>query len=233
MLMTCIIVEDQPPAQRILKKYIEDIGGLDLKQIFSDALAAMKYLQLHEIDLIFLDIHLPKLSGIDLIKLLDRKPHIILTTAFSDYALDGYDLDVVDYLLKPFSFERFVRAVNKAKGQLKEASPIVSVENKWSTDWIFVKSGSEYLNLEVRKIEYIKSDGDYTEVHIGSSRKLINHSLKFWTEHLPEDMFCQVHKSYIVNVSQIQKVVGNQLYIEGAIIPVGRMYKEGFFERYL
>ncbi|MCB0667491.1 MAG: response regulator, partial [Saprospiraceae bacterium] len=109
--MNCIIIEDQPPAQRILKKYIEDYGHLELKAIFPDALQAINLLKSQSIDLIFLDIHLPKISGIDFLKTMPQKPQIILTTAFPDYALESYELDVVDYLLKPFSFPRFVQAI--------------------------------------------------------------------------------------------------------------------------
>ena len=114
--MDCIIIEDQAPARRILEKYISDIGTLQLKAAFTDALSALDFLRNEKIDLIFLDIHLPKMSGIDFLKSLSHPPRIILTTAFQDYALEGYELDVVDYLLKPFSFQRFVKAVTKAMG---------------------------------------------------------------------------------------------------------------------
>ncbi len=109
--MNCIIIEDQPPAQRILKKYIQDIGSLHLKATFSDAIQAMEFLKTEAVDLIFLDIHLPKISGIDFLKAMQNPPHVILTTAFPDYALESYEFNVVDYLLKPFSFQRFVKAV--------------------------------------------------------------------------------------------------------------------------
>ncbi|MGB5228874.1 MAG: response regulator, partial [Eudoraea sp.] len=111
--MNCIIIEDQPPAQRILKKFIEDIGSLQLKGVFSDAIQAMEFLKTNSVDLMFLDIHLPKISGIDFLRTMPNPPFVILTTAFSDYALESYDLNVVDYLLKPFSFQRFVKAVSK------------------------------------------------------------------------------------------------------------------------
>jgi len=232
--MTCIIVEDQPPAQRILKKYIEEVGILDLKGVFSDALAALQFLESDSVDLMFLDIHLPKLSGVQLIKILDKKPHIILTTAFSDYAIDGYELDVVDYLLKPFSFERFVKAVSKVKSKHNVAvNSNVSEDSNKQPDFIFAKAGSEYLNIEIRNIKYIKADGDYTEVHFGDAKKLINNSLRFWAEQLPNDIFCQVHKSYLVNVSFVEKVSGNQIYISDNYIPIGRTYKELFFEKHL
>ena len=120
-MMRCIIIEDQPPAQRVLKKYITDLGTIELAGTFPDALQAMEFLRKGEIDLIFLDIHLPKISGIDFLKTLVQKPNVILTTAFSDYALESYDYNVVDYLLKPFSFERFIKAVSKVR--MSEVEP--------------------------------------------------------------------------------------------------------------
>lgn len=231
--MTCIIVEDQPPAQRILKKYITDIGLFELKGVFADAIAAMQFLESEMVDLMFLDIHLPKLSGVQLIKILDRKPQIILTTAFPDYALDGYELDVADYLLKPFSFERFVKAVKKVQNNGKHKDQIKIKEATQQDDFIFAKAGSEYVNVEFSSIKYIKADGDYTEVHFGDSKKLINNSLRFWVEQLPDALFCQVHKSYVVNVSCIEKVSGNQLIIDDNAIPIGRTYKDLFFEKHL
>ena len=233
MSMTCIIVEDQPPAQRILQKYILDIGLFELKGVFADAIAAMQFLESEMVDVMFLDIHLPKLSGVQLIKILDKKPQIILTTAFSDYALDSYELDVVDYLLKPFAFERFVKAVKKVKNKTKQVDSNRVEESGQHADFIFAKAGSEYVNVELRSIKYIKADGDYTKVHFGDSKKLINNSLRFWVEQLPEALFCQVHKSYIVNVSYIEKVSGNQLIIEDQAIPIGRTYKDLFFDKYL
>ncbi|MFT4567697.1 MAG: DNA-binding LytR/AlgR family response regulator [Saprospiraceae bacterium] len=231
--MTCIIVEDQPPAQRILKKYIRDIGLLELKGVFADALSAMQFIESEMVDIMFLDIHLPKLSGVQMIKILDKKPNIVLTTAFSDYAIDGYELDVIDYLLKPFSFERFVKAVTKVKHKSTPLANSSTIESPKQADFIFAKAGSEYVNVEISSITYIKADGDYTEVHFGYSKKLINNSLRFWKEQLSGDIFCQVHKSYLVNVSCIEKVSGSQLFIKGQYIPIGRTYKEAFFAKHL
>ena len=140
--MTCIIIEDQPPAQRILQKYIEDFGGLQLEATYSDALQAVKFLGQNKVDIIFLDIHLPKISGIEFLKNLPNPPQVILTTAFPEYALEGYELNVVDYLLKPFSFERFIKAV--AKVQLRrtdhESVAVESVESHGKKE-LFIKSG--------------------------------------------------------------------------------------------
>ena len=233
---SCIIIEDQPPAQRILQKYIKDIGNLELKGIFSDALTALEYLKDQAIDVIFLDIHLPKISGIDFLKILPSKPKIIFTTAFSEYALQGYELDVVDYLLKPFSFERFVKAVSKAVYQqentaLLQTSPPSSSAIKES--FLFVKTGKEYQKIDISNIQFIKSDGDYTHLFLTNGKHLASHPLKYWIDKLDATIFCQIHKSYLVNVQHISKVTGNQVYIKDNLLPIGRTYREGFISDYL
>ncbi len=230
--MHCIIIEDQPPAQRILKKYIADIGSLQLKATFSDALQAMDFLKTETVDVIFLDIHLPKISGIDFLKTLDHPPHIILTTAFPDYALESYELSVVDYLLKPFSFQRFVKAVSKVPIK-KEVNP-QHVDIGQVKKEIFIKSGYEHIKVVIDDIRYIKSDADYTELHIPQKKYLSTEPLRYWVENLDRNQFVRIHKSYIINSLRINKVSGNQVYLdEDIIIPIGRAYKDTFIGRFL
>jgi DNA-binding LytR/AlgR family response regulator len=233
--MDCIIIEDQPPAQRILKRYIEDIGTLELKGTFSDALLAMEFLKSVPIDLIFLDIHLPKISGIDFLKTIPNPPKIILTTAFSDYALEGYELDVVDYLLKPFSFQRFVKAVSKVSLKNRPEKPVASNMQSQPIDQeIFIKSGYEHIRIDINDIIYIKSDADYTEIYLQEKKHLSSEALRFWEEKLDTHQFIRVHKSYIINASKIKKIMGNQVYLtEKTIIPVGRAYKDSFRKRFI
>lgn len=229
--MKCIIIEDQPPAQRILKKYIEDIGTLSLMATFSDALQAMGYLQKEEVDLIFLDIHLPKLSGIDFLKSITKAPAVILTTAFPDYALESYEFDVVDYLLKPFSFPRFVKAVSKVpdKTSNQEQGSVLSQRKE-----IFIKSGYEHIRVATDEILYIKSDADYTELCLANKKYVSSESLRYWLTQLAALQFVRVHKSYIINPSHIQKIVGNQVYLTAdQIIPIGRAYKDPFIQRFV
>ncbi|MDF9797953.1 DNA-binding LytR/AlgR family response regulator [Catalinimonas alkaloidigena] len=233
--MNCIIIEDQPPAQRILKKYIEDMGDLELKATFADAVQAMEYLKTGSVDLIFLDIHLPKISGIDLLKNMPRLPPVILTTAYSEYALESYEFDVVDYLLKPFSFQRFVKAVSRVPvknfmhTQLDATGGPVHSRNE-----IFIKSGYEYIRITVDDIIYIKSDADYSEIFLPDKKCLSSDPLRKWLEVLNDQQFVRVHKSYIVNASRIIKVMGNQLYMNNkAVVPIGRAFKDDFTERFL
>lgn len=236
-MISCIIIEDQPPAQRILQKYIKDIGNLELKGTFADALSALEFLKNHSIDLIFLDIHLPKISGIDFLNVLTQKPDVILTTAFADYALKGYELDVLDYLLKPFSFERFVKAVAKVKRtQPTPGAATVNAglaEQEATEEFLFVKAGTDYQKIELAEIRFIKSNGDYTQLFMQKGKHLVSQSLKHWIEKLNPKWFCQIHKSYLINIRHIHKVSGNQVYIGDNMLPIGRTFKENFFNNYL
>ena len=232
--MNCIIIEDQPPAQRILKQYINDIGSLQLKGTFSDAIQAMELLKSELVDVIFLDIHLPKLSGIDFLKSLPHPPAVILTTAFPDYALESYELDVVDYLLKPFSFQRFVKAVSKVSIQNTTKPRLEASETPSSRPEIFIKSGYEHIRIVTDNILYIKSDADYTEIFLPHKKYLSSEPLRNWLGILDTHQFVRVHKSYIVNTAKIVKVVGNQIYLNTkAVVPMGRAFKDDFAERFL
>lgn len=235
--LTCIIVEDQPPAQRVLQKYIQDIGTLTLLNTFADPLEAQSFLNEEEVDLIFLDVHLPKISGIDFLKIMKRHPKVILTTAFSEYALEGYELEISDYLLKPFSFERFFKAVSKVirekSGSERVGETVSQPSPSQQTDHLFVKSGNEYIQIKFAQLRYIKSDGDYTIAHTEKKKYLIGHPLRYWLQQLPANTFCQVHKSYIVNVQFVEKVSTNQIFIDELQIPIGRTFKEHFFTKYL
>ncbi|MCW5515749.1 LytR/AlgR family response regulator transcription factor [Muriicola sp. Z0-33] len=229
-MIRCIIIEDQPPAQRVLKKYIEDMGNMELNGTFADALEAMNYLKKNNIDLIFLDIHLPKISGIDFLKTLTPKPHVILTTAFSDYALESYEYNVIDYLLKPFSFERFVQAVSRIpdKGSNFVGTP-GKVENSSDPEIFFIKSGYEHIKININDIRFIQSNSDYTELFLTDSKHLSQEPLRFWVEYLNPKKFVRIHKSYIINTEKIVKIVGNQVYLANKFtLPIGRAFKEDF-----
>jgi DNA-binding LytR/AlgR family response regulator len=219
----------------VLKKYIAEVDKLELVGIYSNALQAMDFINSNNVDLLFLDIHLPKLSGMDFIKTLSHKPEIILTTAFSEYALESYEYDIVDYLLKPFSFERFVKAISKVSSRdTKEAREVVTAANRIDRKEIYIKSGYEHIKLLVKDIVYIKSDADYTEIFTPEKKYLSTEPLRFWTESLNQDQFARTHKSFIVNTSKIEKVVGNQInLVDKTKIPIGRAFKEEFMKSLL
>lgn len=230
--MKCIVIEDQPPAQRLLKRYIDDIERLQLTGIFSDAIKALDFLQTNDVELIFLDIHLPKISGLDFLRSLHKQPQVILTTAFPDYALESYEFNVVDYLLKPYSFQRFVKAVAKVESKQIESS---SEKDYGAADSdIYIKSGHEFIKVSIQDIVYINSDTDYTEVKTGHRKILSSDSLKYWTEALPPQIFARIHRSYILNTEMIDKVSGSQIHLKnGEILPIGRAYKESFFKNFI
>jgi DNA-binding LytR/AlgR family response regulator len=217
------------PARRILQKYIGDVNELDLKGSFSNALDAMEYLRNHQIDLIFLDIHLPKLSGIDFLTVLNKKPFVIITTAFPDYALQGYELEVVDYLLKPFSFERFLKAVLKVERLAENTS--ISAESK-IPESIVIKSGYDFIKLKLDDITYIQADGDYSHIFCKNKKHHVSYSLKYWKDKLPVNQFIQIHRSYIVNFQLVEKTSSSYIEINQAKIPLGRVYKKKFKEAF-
>ncbi|OJJ21487.1 DNA-binding response regulator [marine bacterium AO1-C] len=235
MKISCIIIEDQVPAQKILQRYIADMGTIELKGTFNNALTALEFLKTASVDVIFLDIHLPKISGINFLQILSPHPKIIFTTAFSEYAIQSYELDVVDYLLKPFSFERFVKAVSKVSPTPTIESAVVSrvSPTQVEDDFIFVKDNNDYLKIKTQDIQYIKSDGDYTKIFTVDRSYFVAYSLRYWNEQLPTKYFCQIHKSYIVNIQFISRVSGNQAFITETSLPIGRTFKDNFFTNYL
>lgn len=233
--MKCIIIEDQAPAQRILKKYIEDAATLELAGVFSNAIDALGFLKANPVELIFLDINLPKLSGMEFLKTLGNPPPVILTTAYQEYALESYEYNVVDYLLKPFSFQRFMQAISKVHSRTeKDKRPDTSSKEKDPRDILFIKSGYEHVKIVPQDILYIKSDSDYTELYLPSKKVLSSEPLSYWTDILDNTLFVRVHKSYIINSSKVDKLMGNQIYLsDTTIIPIGRVYREAFKSRFI
>lgn len=225
----CIIIEDQAPARRVLQKYIEDFDGLELKAHFTSASDAKRYLEQTTIELIFLDIHLPEISGLDFLRSLERSPAVILTTAFDEYAIEGYELNIVDYLLKPFSFERFCTAVEKAERRIAPAQAAVP-----KTDTFFIKSGRSYVNVNRKDILFIHSHLDYTELHHVNGKYVAQETLSHWEKSLGSFEFVRVHKSYMVNVVSIEHIKGNRIFLSnGESIPIGRTYKDEFITKHI
>ena len=228
-MISCIVIEDQMPARKILQKYIGDLEVLELRGMFSNALDAIDYLRDNKVDLLFLDIHLPKISGIDFLAVLQDKPFVILTTAFPDYALQGYELDVVDYLLKPFSFERFLKAVLKVERHMNKIS--VSTENK-KPESILVKIGYGMVRIQLKEVTYIQADGDYTTIFCKRKKYHVSYPLKHWIDTLPRNQFIQVHRSFVINVQEVDKATASTIEIDKTEIPIGRVYKKEFQELY-
>lgn len=222
-MIKCIIIEDEPVARAILKTYIEDTPSLELKGEFQEAISALEFLKSGEVDLIFLDINMPKLSGISFLKSLPDPPNVILTTAYSEYALEGYELDVVDYLLKPFSFERFLKAVNKLN---------VFDSSKSKEDTISIKADGKLYRVNLNEIVFGESKGDYITLHTNQKKLTFNQTLTSFIEELKDPSFVRTHRSYMVNIKRIDFVEGNMIFISSNEVPIGKSYKEEFRKKF-
>jgi DNA-binding LytR/AlgR family response regulator len=232
MNLKCLIIEDELPAQRVLKKYIEDVPYLELCGTYKSAMDALETIQSQDIDLLFLDINLPKISGLNFLRSLKQPPKVIITTAYPDYAHEGFELDVVDYLLKPFSFERFIQSLSKLKSDVgKRASYTAADKQNYEHRYAFVKVDKVLHRVDFKDIKYIESDKDYIKIVRSGKNLMLLQTLKHWENMLPDREFARVHKSYIVNISRIDKIVGNQIKIDDATIPIGRHYKQDFLDK--
>ena len=232
--INCLIVDDEEPARNLVENYIQRLPHLKLAGKCSHPLEAMQVLQEVPVDLMFLDIQMPELTGVEFLKTLSQKPLVIFTTAYKEYAIEGYQLDVVDYLLKPFRFERFLQAVNKAGGLLKakdsETSPPEPPPSEGKPqhpkDYILVKSDFKVFRIFHRDILYVESMKEYVAYHTNAGRTLSLGSLKNLERELPADQFMRVHKSYIVNKGRVSTLEGNRLHVGEVKIPIGSSYRE-------
>ena len=218
----CAIIEDEPLAQNILKKYIEDYPALELAAVCNNAEEAQKILLRQDVELLFLDINLPKLSGISFLKTLPRQPLVIFTTAYPEYAVEGFELDAIDYLLKPFSFERFLKAANKAVQQLNKKE----IAEQATPSFIFLKADKKVHKVNPDDILYIEAAGDYIKIMTESGQYMVNDTLKSLQDELPPVQFIRVHKSYIISRNKIKFFEGNYVKVGNANIPIGNSYKE-------
>ncbi|WP_163711901.1 LytR/AlgR family response regulator transcription factor [Mangrovibacterium lignilyticum] len=232
--MKCIIIDDEPLAQQILEDYISHIPFLKLEKKCSSVFEALEILQKTSIDLIFLDIHLPNVSGVEFISSLDAKPMFIFTTAFSEYALEAFELNAVDYLLKPIPFKRFLRAANKAyqlyASNRKVKREEISENSDSEQDFIMVKSDYKSVKIQLNQILFIEGLKDYVKIFIQNEDKPIItlNSLKKMADSLPSSHFLRVHKSFIINTNKIKSVTKNRIIIHDRWIPVGDNYKSDF-----
>lgn len=228
-MMKCLAIDDEPVALDILKDYIAKVPFLECVGVFRDPLKALDYLRKNRVDLIFLDINMPDLSGIQFLKTLKKPPLVVFTTAYSEYALESYDYDAVDYLLKPIEFERFVKAANKAcemSWVKSKDMPIISGER----DHIFIKSGTNFHKVKTKDIYYIKGSGNYVTFVLVQKEILSLMTMTKALEFLPQDLFFRVHKSYIVNSLHVDLIENEEVRIRGERIPIGESYRQSFFD---
>ncbi len=223
--LKCIIVEDEPLAVKVLADYIAQVPFLELQGSFKDAILATEFLRDHDVDLIFLDIHLPKLKGMAFLKTLAHPPAVVITTAYHQYAVEGFELNVTDYLLKPFEFERFLVAVNKIRSGERSIQHTAPAE-KETRDFIFLNVQKKKVKILFSEILYIESQREYIRIVTTKKEylsKLGTHEIE---DMLPSYLFKRVHRSFIVAVNKIDSYTAEEIEISGVSIPVGRAYKE-------
>jgi len=220
----CIIIEDEPLAVKVLTDYITQVGFLDLQCIFKDAIKASEYLREFTVDLIFLDIHLPKLKGMAFLRTLLHPPAVIITTAYHQYAVEGFDLNVTDYLLKPFNFERFLVAVNKVQLSAREKPGLMVTEEP--RDFIFLTVQKKKVKIAFAEILYIESQKEYVKLVTTKQEYISKMSTHEIEGLLPASQFLRVHRSFIVSVRRIDAYTAEQMEVGGVSIPIGRGYKE-------
>lgn len=221
-MIKCAIVDDEELARTLLTGYIQRIPQLELVGQFKNPLELLNNEKIAQVDLLFLDIQMPTLTGIEFLKGLKNKPTVIFTTAYPDYALEGYQLDVVDYLVKPISFERFLYSVQKV-------TPQITAQNLPSTgsSFISINSGHKIFRIKPENILYIEGLKEYVSYYTEDGQRIVAlESLKKLSETLPNDQFVRIHKSYIINISKVKVVEGNQVQIGNKKIPIGASYKE-------
>lgn len=226
--MTCIIVEDELPAQNLLKNYLSKIPDMQLLATFQSAIDANNYFKSNTVDLVFLDVNLPDISGLDFIKTVKNPPAIIMTTAYPEYAVSSFELDtIVDYLVKPFGFDRFLKAVNKAEDRLIKKD----VVNQTVEDSIFLNVDKTLHKIILNDILFLESDRNYITIVTQTQKLSFIDSLKNWNQKLPDLEFVQIHKSYIINAKYVTKISGNEVYINTHRLPIGRTYKANLLKK--
>ncbi len=222
-MITYIIIDDEPLAHELIEEFCSMLPHLQLKKNCYNALEAMQFLNQQTVDLMFLDLNMPKLKGFDFLRTLSHPPKVIVTTAYKEFALEGYELNVADYLLKPFSFERLVKAINKAIGTQKpgQQSEVRNEENLR----FFVKGDKKYHQVASEDILFIEAYGNYTKLFLEQEMILSHEKISYYEELLPPAAFLRVHKSFIVALGKIKLIEGNQVIINQHKIPVGQTYK--------
>ncbi|MDG1803694.1 response regulator transcription factor [Flavicella sp.] len=223
---SCIIIEDEPLALERTKLFVEKIPFLNLEATFDNALMGLAYLKLHKVDLLFLDINMDELTGIELLESTKLESQVIITTAYQEYALKGYELNITDYLLKPFNFERFLQAVTKALGNIQHTIP-----QTVSQDYIFVKTENRLEKIMLQDIIFIEGMRDYRRIHTTEKRIMTLQNFKELEEMIPSDLVCRVHKSYMVSLHKIDSIERSRIHIGKEIIPISDTYKTGFFNK--
>jgi len=238
-MIRCIIIDDEPLAVGIIKSYCEDFGNIEVVATFTNPLKAMEVIAKKEVDLVFLDIEMPQITGIDFIKAIDQKPYFIFTTAYPQYAIDGFELNAVDYLVKPIPFARFIKSVNRVKGLMdlkkgyeQSSAHPSSVSGIKTDDFIFVKSDYGNVKIRLEDIKYIQGLKDYLKINIKDQKPILTlMNFRDMQTKLANNNFIRVHRSFIVNINSIDALQKSKIIIDDDRIPIGESYREDFMKR--
>jgi len=220
-----IIVDDETASHDVIKDYANNLSFLSFQQSCYNAFEAIEYLNQNTVDLIFLDINMPKLSGLDFLKTLSHPPKVIVTSAYKEFALEGYELNIDDYLLKPFNFNRFVKAITKVQEGTPIASKNIQTTTRPDDAKIFVKEDKKYHQLKLNDILFVEAYGNYVKLHLRDKVIISHQTLISLMQSLPDNQFIRVHKSFIVAIDKIELIEGNRISIQDHKIPIGKMYK--------
>lgn len=229
MELKALIIDDEPLAQNVIKQYALKLPNLTIVGTCNDAICAHNFLNENQVDLLFLDINMPKLSGISFLKNLKNPPLVIFTTAYSEYALEGFELNALDYLKKPYSFERFCKAFFRAEELFllkQHAKPHSTTEDV--NNFLFIKSDKKTIKLKFSELYYIEGLGDYIKLHLADKKIVTNLSMKKIIALLPENQFYRIHKSFIISIDKIDSVEGNMIKINNTKLPIGNSYRQDF-----
>jgi two-component system LytT family response regulator len=226
--ISCVIVDDEPLARSLLNDYVSKVPSLKLVEVCSSSVAAMEIIQKQQVDLLFLDIQMPEITGISFLKIMKKRPLVVLTTAYSEYALESYELDVVDYLLKPITFTRFLQAVDKVNSRINSAAQIEKVVPNSSQPFIFIKDGTKLVKVMWADILYIEGLKDYVTIHTKQQKVVSLQRLKSLEEQLPAEQFIRIHNSFIVSLHAIESIHKNEVHIGTAALPVSDSYRKSF-----
>jgi DNA-binding LytR/AlgR family response regulator len=232
MILKCLIADDEPLAHTLLANYISRLKTLSVVGNAYNAFEVMDFLSENDVDILFLDINMPDMTGLEMLKTLSNPPMVILTTAYSEHSLEAFDLGVMDYLLKPIKFDRFLKAVNRIIDLKKTnrdpsvfPSEITEKTEKSTPDFMFIKDGTTNYKINFNDLLYIQAYGNFAKLYLIQQTLMVSMTMKQLEKDLPEQLFTRVHKSYIVNIQKVSKIEGNFVFIEKVVVPIGAVYK--------
>jgi len=225
MKIKALIIDDEPIARAILENYVEKDGRIELLTSCKNAQEAMTFLSQHEVDLIFLDIEMPKVNGLEMLGALINPPLVIFTTAYREYAVEGFELNAIDYLVKPFAFERFLKAISRVSERIQEKRGLQSA------DFFFIKSDGKNIKIHYKDIVFVEAMNEYVRIHTNTQKIMAFQKMSYLEEKLPSQQFKRVHRSYIISLDKIEAIEGNQVFVAGQKIPVSRSYQECLFSQ--